>query len=63
MMLTGKGPVGEIDPDSVEVPETTIGLNDAQAEDVMRQIPEDITISNATDIFVNVLHRTMAFNS
>ena len=47
---------------SVEVPETTTGLNDEQIEDVMRQIPEDITMSNATDIYVNVLHRTLAYN-
>ena len=46
----------------VEVPETISGLNETQIDTIRRQIPEDVTINNAMDVFVNILNRTLSYN-
>lgn len=49
------GPVTEVQPDFVEVPETNCPLADAQIEEVMNQVPEDVTIMNAVDVYLHVV--------
>jgi hypothetical protein len=43
------------------VPETTTGLSEAQVEEIRGLIPEDVTINNAIDIFINILNRTLEY--
>jgi hypothetical protein len=51
--------VGEIEPDMVEVPETNSGLNEEQADEIRSQIPANVTISNAFDIYYDILNRSL----
>ncbi|CAB4014670.1 Hypothetical predicted protein [Paramuricea clavata] len=52
---------GEVEPDLVEVPETTTVLSEAQVEEIRGLIPENVTINNAIDIFTNILNRTLEY--
>lgn len=53
---------GEVEPDLVEVPETTSGLCEAQVNTIMTQMPENITIDNAVEVFINILNLTMTYS-
>lgn len=52
---------GEVEPDLVEVPQTKSGLSEAQVDTIMTQIPENISIDNAVEVFINILYLTMTF--
>ena len=54
-------PVAEIEPDMVEVPETSCGLPAAQVEEIKRLIPEDMTLSGSLIVFEQILNRTLNF--
>ena len=54
-------PVAEIEPDMVEVPETSCGLPAAQVEEIKRLIPEDMTLSGSLFVFEQILNRTLNF--
>ena len=51
--------VAEIEPDMVEVPETNCGLSAYQADEIRRLIPENVTITNAFDVFHDTLNRAL----
>ncbi|CAB3998789.1 Hypothetical predicted protein [Paramuricea clavata] len=51
--------VGEIEPDMVEVPETNSGLNEEQADEIRSQIPANVTINNAFDVYYDILNRSL----
>ena len=52
---------GEVEPDLVEVPETRSGLSEAQVNTIMTQIPENMTIDSAVEVFINILYSTMTY--
>ena len=54
---------GEDEPDVVEVPETTSCLCEAQVNAIMTQMPENITINNAVEVFINILNLTMTYSA
>ena len=49
------GPVGEVQPNFVQLPETNCPLADAQLEEVMSQVPQDVTIMNAVDVYLHIV--------
>ena len=52
---------GEQETDLVEVPETTTGLSEAQINAIITHMPENVTINNAVDVFINILNVTTAY--
>lgn len=54
-------PVAEIEPNMVEVPETSCGLPAAQVEEIKRLIPGDMTLPNSLVVFQHILNRTLNF--
>ena len=49
------GPVTEMQPGVVEFPETYSPLDAAQEDAMRKQIPQEITINNAVDVFISAV--------
>ena len=54
--------IAEDEPDVVEVPQTTSCLCEDQVNTIMTQMPENITINNAVEAFINILNLTMTYS-
>ena len=54
------GPVTENEPEIVEVPATNCPLNDVQVDQVINQMPQELTFNNAFDTYEVILNQTVA---
>ena len=54
---------GEIEPDSVEVPSATSGLNADQEAEVRRYVPENVTFGDAINTYVEILNRALTLST